>query len=92
VTWDSLPPRPWPEAVEPPVDQLADWLLSLSREEFEWVLDQQRASWRRDSDCFMRDHDGRIRHLESRLLNILTVCQLHGVLPDGVVPEVEAAK
>jgi hypothetical protein len=64
---------------------LADWLLSLSREQLLWLLDKKRVDWSKDSDCFMRDHDGQIRRLESRHLNLLTVLQLHGIAPEETV-------
>lgn len=64
MSWDDLPKQPWPEATEPPTEALADWLLSLSREQFLWLLDTKRRDWSKDSDCFMRDHEGRIEHAE----------------------------
>lgn len=83
ITWDDLPPRPWPEAVEPPPEMLAGWLTSLSREQLVWLLDRQRLNWDRDSRCFMRDHEGQIRQLQGQLQGVMEVLARHGVLTDA---------
>lgn len=64
MNWDDLPKQPWPEATEPPVEALADWLRSLSFDQLLWVLERQQATWRRESRCFSENHDGRIEHAE----------------------------
>lgn len=60
----TYPPMPWPEAVEPPVEELADWLRSMDRDQLVAFLSERRAIWHKDSECFIRDHDGRIEHAE----------------------------
>lgn len=55
-SWDDLPPQPWHEATEPPTAELADWLMSLSREQLEWLLAEKQRDWSRDSECFVRNH------------------------------------
>lgn len=75
TSWDDLPPRPWAEAVEPPTEQLADWLLSLTREQFLWLLGQKRLDWARDSRCFMENHDGLLRQAKGALAEAATTWQ-----------------
>lgn len=67
IRWDDLPPRPWPENTEPTADDLADYLTSLGHEHLVWMLGQQRSTWRQESDCFLRNHAGRIRDYEQQL-------------------------
>lgn len=91
--WDDLPPKPWAEAVEPRAEELADWLTSLDRDQLVWVLARQRVTWRTESNCFLGNHEGQIRDLTDRLMQITDVLTKHGILPGGKVssPLQEAA-
>lgn len=60
MTWEDLPKQPWPDGTVAPPDALADWLTSLSREQLVWVLGRRQDVWAEESECFMRDHEGRI--------------------------------
>jgi hypothetical protein len=59
-SWDDLPKQPWPEATEPPITDLVDWLLSLDREQMTWLFDKKRQDWQRDSECWQRNHEERL--------------------------------
>ena len=67
LSWDNLPKQPWPEACEPLPGELADWLLSLTREQLVWLLGRQQKTWAQDSDCFVRNHQGEIEHLRRQV-------------------------
>lgn len=70
IRWEDLPPKPWAPEVEPPTEQVAEWLSSLTHAHLVWVLDQQNATWSQESHCFRENHPGYIRHLEG------LVCEL----------------
>lgn len=65
MKWEDLPPTPWPPETEPPTEQLADWLTSLSREQLVFVLAHQRQTWAQDSRCFIENHHGRLEQADA---------------------------
>jgi hypothetical protein len=79
--WNDLPKQPWPENIEPPIADLVDWLLSMDREQLAWFLDRRRQDWRRDSECLIRDHDGRLMraHDEQEAVHRDLVAILHAL-------------
>lgn len=64
ITWEDLPPRPGDPQAELPAEELADWLRSMSREQLTWLLAQQRITWRREGECFVRNHEAEIDRLQ----------------------------
>lgn len=58
--------RPGAEGVRPDAPALADWLLSLDRQELEHVLDRQQTTWDVDSRCYVERHAERLADADGR--------------------------
>lgn len=56
----DFPPPPWVPNIEPELEDVARWLQSMTPEQLVAALKHQRSTWRQQSECFERNHEGRI--------------------------------
>lgn len=87
ITWDTLPDRSWLENMQPTPEQLAEWMVALSRDELVWYLGQHLSAWDRHLDCFIRNHEGHLAELTAEVerLRAITEAARDTRFPDGEV-------
>lgn len=60
-------PRDWAKDVRPTPEQLANWLERCTREEREAFAERALDAYERAHRCFIENHQGQIRQLETKL-------------------------
>lgn len=68
----EYPPPPWVPNVEPEIEQVAEWLTSMTHEQRLAALKHQRGTWEQESRCFERNHEGRMEDYARQMDTVYT--------------------